>query len=85
LTVSFHASGMPPHILRLFEAPVALEVAGRVGRRRRREGLYTGVAEYVKYFGGGGGEGAVGAAGGLDGEAVAAGLRKRTVAELKGL
>ena len=52
IAVSFHASGLPPHILRLFEPPAVLEV-GKVGRRKKKDDVYSGLAGYVKFFEGG--------------------------------
>ncbi|KAI8106141.1 hypothetical protein M9435_000688 [Picochlorum sp. BPE23] len=47
--VSFHQTGMPPHILRLFEARPAPPF---MEKPRRKKPLlpYTGVSNYVEYF-----------------------------------
>ena len=56
IAVSFHHSGMPPHILRLFEPPVAPPLM-KLPRKRKPEAPYTGVAGYLKYFDRGSGSG----------------------------
>ncbi len=47
--VSFHQTGMPPHLLRLFESRPPLPYMD-VPKRRRPLLPYSGVGEYVKYF-----------------------------------
>jgi U1 small nuclear ribonucleoprotein len=63
IAVSFHHSGMPPHILRLFEAPAAPPLM-KLPRRRKPELPYTGLAGYMQYFDGGGGGQGLGKVGG---------------------
>ncbi len=62
VAVSFHHSGMPPHILRLFEAPAAPPLM-KMPRKRKPELPYTGLSGYVEYFDGGGGQGGQGGLG----------------------
>ena len=65
IAVSFHHSGMPPHILRLFEAPAAPPLM-KLPRKRKPELPYTGLAGYMQYFDGGGDGHGMGNTGGVE-------------------
>lgn len=47
--VSFYQTGMPPHLLRLFEARPPL-ARGDAPKRKRPVLPYSGVGDYIKYF-----------------------------------